>query len=295
MLVKMTDEFRVGGSGEWSHGQKRASRIPEAYSARKELVGFMDTLGFCTGNYSPERPLVIITFDEAHIGLRRVLRRRKVPYSARRKVAIFNVPGLYPISETSYDELALPTIEDTVMLNRAIYDQWVTHLCHPLFGSNYGGIVNDGEYSTGLRLQLPNTTISQPNKRQMVQPPTCSGLSGFVISTAHSRAGAGAMIRLRAEVEALAVFPNCGPRATNTSKTASTRLVIRLVFTLGPSSADDTTSKKKKGSDRHRALQIPRPFDAVDTSSRQTVDRRAPVDEVTLREILAETAAAGVM
>jgi hypothetical protein len=131
------------------------------------LRNFIDPHGTLSSPQGPQRPLVILAFDESHLltdnpkdtpwnlffGLRRTLREmvklpifslflstagrfhefspeiRSDPSTRIMKADLF---PLDPISEISFDDLAFPAEENTVTLDRVVQMDWIAHLGRPL-------------------------------------------------------------------------------------------------------------------------------------------------------------------
>ncbi|KAH9954174.1 hypothetical protein BC827DRAFT_1244139 [Russula dissimulans] len=143
------------------------------------LRNFIDPHGTLSSPQGPQRPLVILAFDESHLltdnpkdtpwnlffGLRRTLREmaklpifslflstagrfhefspeiRSDPSTRIMKADLF---PLDPISEISFDDLAFPAEENTVTLDRVVQMDWISHLGRPLFGSYYDSLPSQG-------------------------------------------------------------------------------------------------------------------------------------------------------
>ncbi|KIM51726.1 hypothetical protein SCLCIDRAFT_1224182 [Scleroderma citrinum Foug A] len=149
--------------------------VKEAGERLCRLIDPQHVLDSPTG---PRRPLVVISFDESHIltdnprderwtlfsELRRVLRgmvdlpvfslflstagrfhrftpEKRLDPSGRIANSILCV--LHPISEISFDDIAFPASEDTVMLDRVVEMDWISHLGRPLFGTRYDALSKD--------------------------------------------------------------------------------------------------------------------------------------------------------
>jgi hypothetical protein len=141
--------------------------------AGKALCKYIDPQGLLDSNKGPRRPLVILSFDEAHLltglpqrppsqhldwtlfsELRQVLRELvDIPIfslflstagSANLfSPAIQSDPSslvtnlqkltLHPISEISFDDLAYPALESSVTLDRVVELDWISHIGRPLY------------------------------------------------------------------------------------------------------------------------------------------------------------------
>ncbi len=138
--------------------------------AGKELCRLIDEHGVLESNKGPRRPLVVLAFDEAHVltdnpqdtgkgwnlflELRRILRQiQNLPIfslflstagrfnqfspeirsdpSARAREP--DNRSLDPISEVSFDDIAYPALKDTVMIDRVVEIDWISHLGRPLY------------------------------------------------------------------------------------------------------------------------------------------------------------------
>ena len=134
--------------------------------AAEELVQLLDPKGLLDSLAGPQRPLIILAFDEGHTLVDILLEQGSlfeelvqalhiisdlpiislflstaakfhVPFPSRMRLhpsvhVNFKLPLPLPISEISFDDFAFPAIEDTLTLNQVIGDEWLSHLGRPL-------------------------------------------------------------------------------------------------------------------------------------------------------------------
>jgi hypothetical protein len=133
--------------------------------AAEELARLVDPAELLDLKAGPQRPLIILAFDEGHT-LTDILGEQGCQWSlfselchALRLIVglpIFSLflstapkfhrfpphigsdpslrlPSLQPITEISFDDLGFPAIEDTVTLNQVIRNKWISHLGRPLY------------------------------------------------------------------------------------------------------------------------------------------------------------------
>jgi hypothetical protein len=136
--------------------------------AGEKLCRFMDPYHLLDSAAGPRRPLVIFAFDEAHVltdhllgdswdlflELRRILRQihnlpifwlllstagrfnpptPEIHSNPSSRVRDASNPPLNPISEISFDDLAFCALKNTVLLDRVVQMDWISHLGRPLY------------------------------------------------------------------------------------------------------------------------------------------------------------------
>jgi hypothetical protein len=136
--------------------------------AGERLCRFIDSQRVLNSRDGSRRPLVILSFDEAHIltdipessswtlfsELRRVLRETidhpifslflstagkfhlfspEIRSDPSGRVTNHELSPLHPISEICFDDIAYPAKENTVSLDRVVTTDWISHLGRPLY------------------------------------------------------------------------------------------------------------------------------------------------------------------
>ncbi|KAI0260658.1 hypothetical protein BC834DRAFT_1044451 [Gloeopeniophorella convolvens] len=173
----------TGGSSPVRYQDSSKSEgIKTVVEAGRELASFISPANLLSNEKptSPQRPLVILMFDECHqlsetkedcqwsifSELRRVLRQVKyfpifslflttagkfhllsseTSLDLSRRISDFSLISLPPITETGYDVFMYPAVEGKITLKRVASDDWICHLGRPLFGSLYDSAKNSGE------------------------------------------------------------------------------------------------------------------------------------------------------
>ncbi|KAF8333428.1 uncharacterized protein EI90DRAFT_3051997, partial [Cantharellus anzutake] len=156
-VIKLAEKFeKISDENEAEHvlGGSSLRELGE------KLCRFIDEHKVLESDKGPQRPLVVLAFDEAHVlsdnppeqiywnlfsELRRILRQIE-------DLPIFSLflstagrlnhppPGsnerpLNPITEISFDDISYPALKNTVTINRVVETSWISHLGRPLFGS----------------------------------------------------------------------------------------------------------------------------------------------------------------
>jgi hypothetical protein len=215
--VIVTDDFKFTGVHQKSVGIDAARDRARAMGmqvrqAAEELFRLLDPEGLLDSLSGPRRPLLILAFDEGHALADILLEHGSlfeelvhalyiiadlpifslflstaakfyVPLPSNLRLHTsgkFKLPLPPPISETCFDDLAFPAIEDTLILNQVIVNEWISHLGRPLyvyfvsfgvstyftaskrFGSHYDATMankEDREYYSGKLMHLAKTKL----------------------------------------------------------------------------------------------------------------------------------------
>ncbi|KAF8331922.1 uncharacterized protein EI90DRAFT_3055888 [Cantharellus anzutake] len=164
------DNKQVSNKNGAEH-RRHISEGKDPREAGERLCRFIDEYKALESAKGPQRPLVVLAFDEAHVftdnlpnqkgwnlfsELRRILQQiRGLPIfslflstagrsnkfspeirsdlSARARRLDYR--PLDPICEISFDDIAYPTLKGTVTIDRVVETDWISHLGRPLFGS----------------------------------------------------------------------------------------------------------------------------------------------------------------
>ncbi|KAK2460395.1 hypothetical protein APHAL10511_007560 [Amanita phalloides] len=170
----------------------------DVVGAGEALCNIIDQSGRLSVSTGPRRPLIIISFDESHMltagvgegkqtlfyELRCILRRlNKLPIFAlflstsgyfhqfsqissdpSNRISSLQYPILYPISETSFDDIAFRPTEGHLSLSDVVTMNWISHIGRPLFGTRYAALKVDDDLESFAKGKLLNGRFDLLNK-----------------------------------------------------------------------------------------------------------------------------------
>ncbi|KAK2463892.1 hypothetical protein APHAL10511_004064 [Amanita phalloides] len=163
----------------------------DVVGAGEALCNIIDQSGQLSVSKGPQRPLIIMSFDESHMltagvgegkqslfyELWRILRRlKKLPIFAlflltagyfhqlspeissypSSWISSLQCPILYPISEASFDDIMFCLKEGQVSLSDVVTMNWISHIGRPLFGTRYEALKADEDLMSFAKEKLLN-------------------------------------------------------------------------------------------------------------------------------------------